>query len=264
MPPGRRRDPVERRANGALAAARDVEAGRVIDAVGAKHVTEVSGTKRDAQESAEGRDGEQGLILEPRIVPAALKPTIQPEIVSGGECRWTVEGTRQDVVLDLGEACRHVMPIGRLVGPPKLDQRMVVTDAHPSLPQLPVSAHRHGGGRRSVMPRRIVAETDRAPAHHGVAKGAGNEALAPELHSHVPGPNPGPGKHFLHLTRIEPCPFGQGCDGGWVQLEEPPELAGHVARKSDRLGPPCHGKAREVGEHGLPGSGRRIGDGQDD
>lgn len=117
LPSGRCSDLVERRAYGGLALARDVEAGRVIGAVGAIHVTKVSGTKRDAQESA-GRDGEQGLILEPRLVPAALKPTIQPEIVSGRESGRTVKRSRQDVVLDFGEARRDVMPISGSVGPP--------------------------------------------------------------------------------------------------------------------------------------------------
>jgi len=63
-----------------------------------------------------GRHGEQGLILEPRLVLAVLKPTIQPEIVTGGEHRRTVKRARQDVVLDLAEARSHIMPIGRLVG----------------------------------------------------------------------------------------------------------------------------------------------------
>ena len=60
MPLGRRRDPVERRTDGGLAVARDVEAGRVIGAVGAIHITKMSGAERDAQEAADGRDCEQG------------------------------------------------------------------------------------------------------------------------------------------------------------------------------------------------------------
>lgn len=263
MSRGRRGDPVEGRADGGLAVARDVEAGRVIGAVGAIHVTNVSGTKRDAQQAAEGRGGEQGLILEPRLVPAVLKPTIQPEIVTGGKHSRTVERPRQDVVRKLGEARCHVIPIGRLVDPPELDQRMAVADAHAGVPQLPVSAHRHDGGRRSLMPRHIFAEANRTPPQHGIAQGAGNEELAPELHANVPGPNPGPRQQVLYLTLIEPRPFHQGRHGGWVQLEEPPELAAHVARERGRVGPPCRGKAREVGEYSLPGTGRWIGDGQD-
>lgn len=229
--------------------ARDVEAGRVIGAVGAIHVTKMSGTERDPEESAEGRRGEQGLILEPRLVPAALKPPIQPEIVSGGESRRTVERPRQNVVLDLGEARRDVMPIGGFVGPPELDQRMAVADAHAGFPQLPIAAHRHGGGRRSIVPCRIVPETNRTPPQQGATQGAGHEDLAPELHSDVSGPNAGPEEQVLHLTRIELGPPDQGRDGGWIQLEEPPELAAHVSREGGRVGPPCRGKAREVGKH---------------
>jgi hypothetical protein len=263
MPRGRRRDPVECRADGGLAVAGDVEAGGVIGTVCAIHATKMSRTKSVPEVPAEGRRGEQGLVLQPRLLPPVLKPIVQPEIVGGGDHGRPVKGSREDVCLDPGQARGDVIPIDKLIGPPDFDQRMAVPDADEGLPQLPVPAHRHGGGRRSLMPCCILAQADGAPPHHRVTQRAGHEELAAERHADVPHRDPAPREQVLDLTRIELGPSGQGFDGGRVQVEEPPDLGAHVAGERDRLGPPGRRDARQVGEHGLPGRGRRIADGQE-
>jgi hypothetical protein len=154
---GRGRDPVERRADRGLALAGDLEAGRVIGAVRAVHVPKLRGTESASQEPAEGRGGEQRLILQPCVVRTVLKPRVQPEIIGGGELRRPVEGARKDVTFNLAQACRHVVTVGESVGPPELDQRMAVPDADEGLPHLPVPAHRHGGGRWSLVTCRVLA-----------------------------------------------------------------------------------------------------------
>jgi transposase len=158
MPRGRRRDAIEGRADGALAAASDVEAGRVIGAGRAIRVTKFSRTKGAPQEPTEGRRGEQGLILEQGLVPAVLNPLVEPEIVGGGGHRRPVEGSRQDVFFDLasrGYPGARAEQADRDLVPGVRHGSRHWSGAHGGRPRRPAgNAHPPGGAPRQPAARR--------------------------------------------------------------------------------------------------------------
>ncbi len=71
------------------------------------------------EEPAEGRLGVQALSLEPGVIPAIPKPTVELDIIGGWRRLRLIEGARQDVSENPGQTRPDIMPIPGSVGFPE-------------------------------------------------------------------------------------------------------------------------------------------------
>ncbi len=125
----RRRDPVEGLPDVSLATPCDIEPGGVNGAARTAFPGPLLPKEALPQEPAEGRRGVKGLSLEPGVIPAIPKPTVEPEIIRGWRRFRPVEGARQDVSEYPGQTRPDILPIPRSVRFPEGDQGVTVPDA---------------------------------------------------------------------------------------------------------------------------------------